>query len=100
MTDITTQDMAKTLEIKSKISELADAILARHPRMPTLLREIHTTLRQYPEQVSLLSEEEIAPIVSGLLVQTNTQFAQAALKSKSSAKSVEAKIKALGVDAI
>ena len=66
--------------------------------MPTLLREIHTTLRSYPEQVTLLSESEIQVIVSGLSVQTNVAFAASASKP-AAAKSLTAKIKALGADA-
>jgi hypothetical protein len=84
--------------LKEKVADLSQAILDKHPRMPTLLREIHTTIRQYPEQVTLLSEEEISTIVSGLQVQTNTAFA-AAVSKPAAAKSVTAKIKSLGVDA-
>lgn len=85
-------------ELKEKVASLATLILDKHPKMPTLLREIHTTIRSYPEQVTLLSEEEISIIVSGLAVQTNTAFAAAATKP-AAAKSVTAKIKSLGVDA-
>jgi hypothetical protein len=85
-------------ELKEKVGQLSTAILEKHPKMPTLLREIHTTIRQYPEQVTLLTEEEISVIVSGLAVQTNVAFAQSATKP-AAAKSVTAKIKSLGVDA-
>ena len=49
-------------QLSEKVSALSEAILSRHPTMPTLLREIHTTLRSYPEQVTLLSESEIQVI--------------------------------------
>lgn len=85
-------------ELKQKVAELSELILSKHPKMPTLLREIHTTIRSYPEQVTLLDEPEIAIIVSGLSVQTNVTFSQAALTGKG-ATSATAKIKKLGMDA-
>ena len=90
--------MTPAEQLSEKVSALAEAILGRHPTMPTLLREIHTTLRSYPEQVTLLSESEIQIIVSGLSVQTNVAFAASASKP-AAAKSLTAKIKALGADA-
>ena len=90
--------MTPAEQLSEKVSSLSEAILGRHPTMPTLLREIHTTLRSYPEQVTLLSESEIQVIVSGLSVQTNVAFAASASKP-AAAKSLTAKIKALGADA-
>ena len=87
-----------SFQLKEKVASLAEAILEKHPKMPTLLREIHTTLKQYPEQVTLLDESDIATIVSGLSVQTNTAFAQSATKP-AAAKSLANQIKSLGVDA-
>lgn len=84
--------------LKEKVAALSDSILAKHPTMPTLLREIHTLIRQYPEQVTLLAEEDIKTIVAGLQVQTMTSFA-ASVTKPAAAKSVTAKIKSLGVDA-
>lgn len=89
-------------ELKEKVAQLADKILAKHPTMPTLLREIHTTLRQYPEQVTCLNEEEICIIISGLKVQTQTTFAESVTKP-SEAKNLKAKLSknaagALGLD--
>ena len=87
-----------SVELLSKVQELSELILSKHPRMPTLLREIHTTLRNYPEQVTLLDEQSISVIVSGLQVQTNTVFSQAAI-SGSGTTSLKKKIAALGTDA-
>lgn len=85
-------------ELKNKIAELSELLLSKHPKMPVLLREIHTTLRAQPENVTLLDESEIAVIVNGLKVQTGVEFAAAATKG-SGAKSAVAKIKSLGADA-
>jgi hypothetical protein len=85
-------------ELREKVLRLSEAILSKHPTMPVLLREIHTTLRQQPENVTLMTEEEINIIVSGLKVQTNTEFSAAALKGPGN-KSAVSKIKSLGLDA-
>jgi hypothetical protein len=71
-------------ELKEKVAELSELILSKHPRMPLLLREIHTALRKQPENVTLMSEEEVAVVVAGLKVQTGVEFATAAIKDKSS----------------
>jgi hypothetical protein len=92
--------IAPGFELQNKVAELANAILARHPTMPTLLREIHTTLRKYPENVTLLTDEEIATIVRGLENQTNTYLASTVTGAKkSTVKSLTAKLNALGDDA-
>lgn len=92
------QIIGEAYQLQEKVASLSEAILTKHPTMPTLLREIHTTLSKYPEQVTLLSEEEISVIVSGLSVQTNVAFAAAATKP-AAAKSLVSKIKQLGADA-
>lgn len=87
-------------ELKEKVAMLSQAILDRHPTMPTLLREIHTTLRKQPENVTLLSDEEIAILVRGLENQTNTYLASTVTGAKkSTTKSLTAKLNALGDDA-
>lgn len=93
-----TTPIPQGFELKERVSALSDAILAKHPMMPKLLQEIHKTLRAQPENVTLLSEEDIQVIVSGLKVQTQTEFASSVTKP-SAAKSVTAKIKSLGADA-
>lgn len=77
------------LELQSKVSELQSVLIAAHPRMPVLLREIHTQLRKDPEIVTLLSEEEIGVIVNGLKLQTNTVIATTIMKAPSAAKAIK-----------
>jgi hypothetical protein len=72
--------------IAMKIAELQEVILNAHPRMPMLLREIHTILKADPDCVTLLSEEDIGAIVSGLKKQTMTEITAATLKKKTSLK--------------
>jgi hypothetical protein len=76
-------------ELNSKISELSDMLLSAHPRMPVLLREIHSTLKQQPDNITLLSEEEIGVIVNGLIKHTGVELADKIIKSKTkSVKSI------------
>jgi len=84
--------------LQESITALQNAILHKHPTMPTLLREIHTALRKQPENVILLSEDEIATIVTGLQHQTNTFLAESVSKSSKSTSKV-ASVKKLGADA-
>lgn len=96
-------EIAKTpsrlgFELQEKVAALQQSLLDRHPRMPVLLREIHTVLRAQPENVTLMSEEEIAVIVDGLKIQTGVEFAASAL-TPAGKKSTSSKIKQLGLGA-
>lgn len=70
--------------ITAKIAELQQKLLANHPQMPLLLREIHSVLKNDPAVVTLLKEEEISIIVNGLQKQTNTYLVQSMTSAKSS----------------
>lgn len=72
-------------ELSEKLASLETLIKEKHPRMPSLLQEIHSALRQQPENVVLLSEEEISSIVEGLKIQTGVAFAASAVSSKGAA---------------
>jgi hypothetical protein len=95
-----TQELLTGLVLKDKVEELKAALLERHPRMPVLLREIHSALLKQPENVTLLEESEIAVIVSGLKIQTDTEFASIVTKAAPSAtKKLKNDIKSLGAEA-
>lgn len=74
-------------ELKMKIAELQSMILGAHPRMPLLLKDIHSILKNDPDNVTLLSEEDIGIIVSGLKKQTATEITTATLKKSTKALS-------------
>ena len=99
--DVSSGDSAAIgFQLKQKCDELSQMILAKHPLMPELLREIHKTLRAYPEQVTLLEPEEVNKIIEGLKIQTGIHFSTTSGKTGSAAtKSVKNKIAALGVSA-
>lgn len=71
-----------TFDLHEKVAALQAALLEQHPRMPTLLQEIHKQLRTDPDNVTALSEEEIATIVGALKVQTKVEIAATMVKSK------------------
>lgn len=79
-------------ELHEKVESLKQALLDRHPRMPSLLSEVHKALRAQPENMTLLAEDEIATLVQGLKVQTGVEFAKAATKPGGT-KSLAAKLK-------
>ena len=68
------------LEIQTKLDALSQALLESHPTIPTLLKDIHRTLKAQPEQVTLMSESELHVVVQGLMKQTNSNLAAAAMK--------------------
>ena len=74
--------------ISLKISELSASILAAHPQMPTLLRDIHSALKLDPDLVTILAPEEVAVIVRGLSIQTQTTITTSIL-SGSKGKSLK-----------
>lgn len=84
--------------LREKVSSLEAALLARHPTMPTLLRDIHSALRAQPENVTLLSEQEISTLVQGLQVQTNTFLATSVTKESKKSTGTKALL-AKGADA-
>jgi hypothetical protein len=69
-------------QVSEKILSLQSALLSQHPQLPILLREIHITLKENPDCVTLLTDEEVGVIVNGLKKQTATEIATVALKSK------------------
>ena len=77
-------------QIREKIALLQESLLAQHPRIPALLQEIHANLRSSPDVCTLLDENEISVIVSGLERQANIKLADLAIsKTKTSTKSLK-----------
>ena len=70
-------------DLQMRIASLEAAILATHPTLPVLLREIHKQLKDDPAVVTLMSDDEIRVVVNGLKKQTKTEITQATVKSRS-----------------
>lgn len=67
--------MSQAELLSMKVAEIQEAILSAHPSLPLLLQQIHRNLKADPEQVTLLTEEQIGVIVNGLSKQTQTSIA-------------------------
>lgn len=85
--------MNETEVMQLKIAELETKLVADHPEFRTLLRDIHKQMLADPEVVTVLTDEEIGIVCSGLSKQTQQTIVAAASKSKKSAKTME-----LGID--
>lgn len=72
-------------QIREQIMQLKEALVSSNPGMPTMLRTIHTALRQDKDIVTLLSPEEVGTIVSALMKQTNTVIAAVVVKKSTKA---------------
>ena len=83
--------------ISNNIISLDAAIKGNHPSMPRLLQDIWTTLNKYPEQVTLLSEEDIEVVISGLEKLVDTDLAAITLKSATSSKKSKVPVSALSL---
>lgn len=79
---------ALSTELQMKFAELEKTILEAHPRLPILLKEIHTQLKADPTTVTLLNEEEIRILFTGLQRQVKVSLTEAATPKKKSLKSV------------
>ncbi len=89
-------ELSQADQLKQKIGELQEQLLAAHPQMPTLLRTIHKQLLEDNSLVQTLTEEEIGVIVSGLKKQTGIHITTKA--SKASTTSLKKKHANLTVD--
>lgn len=62
---------------KMKLAELEQKLLAEDKDYPFLLRDIHITMREDPNVVTVLTDEEIGLIVSGLSKHVGTTITPA-----------------------
>ena len=86
LTAVKQSNSMDTYVLHEAIANLQQLILTAHPTLPVLLRTIHKQVRDDPELVTILSEEELGIIVNGLKVQTNTEIVATAVKSSTTAK--------------
>ena len=78
-----TENLTRELDARSlhgKIEELRQALLAEHPTMPLLLKDIHSTLQKQPDNITLVDDDEIGTIFQALMKYTNTSVALTAIK--------------------
>lgn len=76
----------QAFEVREKLATLEDMLTNSVPNISTLLRDIHRTLKQDPDTVTILSEEEASILVRGLKKQTNTEISTTAIKKAKTKK--------------
>lgn len=69
-------------QVKEKIESLAAIMISETPRLPSVLSDIRILLGKNPDVVTLLTEEEIGQLVSGMAVRANAKFAEVVVKTK------------------
>lgn len=74
------------MELATQLNTLEQALLAAHPSMPTLLRQIHAGLLKNPAAIHALDDEQISIIISGLKSYTATEIIAKAPAKKKPAK--------------
>lgn len=72
-----------------QFAELEQALLARDPTFKTILRQVHQHLGKDAELVTMMTEEEVALVVGGLVLFANTEIVEPA-KAKTVKKAVAA----------
>lgn len=75
-------------ELQEKLASLSASLEASLP-IREVLRDIHTNLKQDPDNATLLSEDEVAIIVAGLKKQTNTEITTSAIKGSKNTKKLK-----------
>ena len=72
----------QAFEVQEKLAALEIALLEKLPTMPSLLRDIHRSLKDDPDTVTLLTEEECSILVNGLKAQTRVEIATKVSRAK------------------
>lgn len=60
--------------IKAQLADLEQALEQRLPGMKTMLADIYKQMKNEPDVVTVMSEEEIAVVVRGLKVYANAEI--------------------------
>lgn len=84
-TTSTTPNTPQQDQIQQRLAYLEQALNDRDPLMKEHLKEIHKLLVQHEELVHLLSEDEIAKIMQGQQILTNTTLVAAVTAPKARA---------------
>jgi len=85
----TSQPLGNVDDIREKIATLQNHLLTSHPLIPTLLRTIHTQLKADPEVVTLLQDDEIKTIVTGLQHVTKVHLVESSKPKKKPLKNLD-----------
>lgn len=94
-----TSELTEFQQLQQKVSDLSNTLIDKHPRLPGLLSEILQALQAQPENVLLLSPEEIGKVVNGIEIHKGT-FLAATVTKPAALKSGTAAIKKGGLRAL
>lgn len=73
----------------AKCEELRTALLTDDPDMMGYLRQINEQMRQFPELVHMLTDEQIAPVYQAMMKRTGIAISVTKSKSKKSSGLLE-----------
>lgn len=79
--------------LKLKMAELEAALLQELPEMRVILKDIHDALKEDPENVTILSDEERGIIIRGLKRSVNEEIAVSSSKKPTTAAAVKKSMK-------
>lgn len=80
------------VQFQVKLASLKECLDNRLPNRATILEDIWKTCRAQPENVTLMSDEEIGLIVSGLMQQRQVEIIKPAAAKKVASKSLKANL--------
>lgn len=83
------------LTVNNRLLELEQAMANKDPMMKVHLAEIHKHLIQYEEITHLLSDDDIAKMMTAQQIQTNTTLVR---EVKPTSKATKEKVAKLGMD--
>ena len=75
-----------TIEIKNQIAQLSAALTAGDPAIASHVATIYNNLKNTPESIHLLTDEEICSIVKGFETTSGNKLAATPAKSKAKAQ--------------
>lgn len=97
-TELTIQTTPSNHPLAMQFAELEAALLTADPTFKTTLRDVHRHLGKDPELVTLMTEEEVAMIVKGLVVFANAEVVEPAKAKAVKAGVAAAKKKVISAD--
>lgn len=75
--------------VREKLLVLESRLKDNLPNIKDILRDIHSTLKNDPDVVTILTEDEVAILVNGLIKQTQSTVIGKVLNTKKSKKDLQ-----------
>jgi hypothetical protein len=81
-TELTEEQSLRVSEILPKLKRLEEELKTENPGIQNYIKDINNNLREFPELLHLLSDEDIKPIYSALKQQTGVAIMTKKSKSR------------------